>query len=96
LSKEESELYWALRASLVQSGIPDEVINNCDLDSKILGWPHPVQSDFELPQIGRNPFLQLAQLPARLGPGGSLYFFIQEADLASRRFDRCILEEQNT
>jgi hypothetical protein len=36
------------------------------------------------------------QLPARLGPGGSLYFFIRDDDLAARRFDRCALTEQNT
>jgi hypothetical protein len=96
LSKEEHESYFTLYDALVQTGIPEEVVDHCDLESKLFGWPNLVQNDFDLRQIGPDAFVQLAQLPARLGPGGSLYFFIRESDLAQRRFDRCILEAQNT
>src|SRR5262249_45490676 len=96
LSKEEYDPYVALRDALVQTGIPEEAVYHCDLDSKLLGWPNLVQNDFYLPKTEPNDLIQLAQLPARLGPGGSLYFLIRESDLAQRRFDRCILEAQNT
>jgi hypothetical protein len=96
LSEAEEEAYRSLRHALRASGIPDDVVDHCDLDSKLLGWPDLVQGDFFLPQVGPNAYRQLAQLPARLGPGGSLYFFIRGEDLARRSFAGCVLEEQNT
>lgn len=96
LNDAEKELYWSLRQALREHNIPQDVVNYCDLDSKILGWPALVQGDFFLPQVGADAYRQLVQVPARLGPGGSLYFFIRDTDLAERRFDKCILEEQNT
>ncbi|HEV2189373.1 MAG TPA: DUF1963 domain-containing protein [Stellaceae bacterium] len=96
LNDAERELYRSLRQALREHNIPQDVVNYCDLDSKILGWPALVQGDFMLPQTGVDAYRQLIQLPARLGPGGSLYFFIHDADLAARRFDQCILEEQST
>ena len=96
LSDAEKESYWSLRKTLREHGIPQNVVNYCDLDSKILGWPNLVQQDFFAPHGGGDAYRQLVQLPARLGPGGSLYFFIRDTDLAARRFDKCILEEQST
>jgi hypothetical protein len=97
LDDAEQEIYWSLWQAVREDGIPEDVVGRCDLASKLLGWPDLVQNDFcPAPQSGRKPHRLLAQLPARLGPGGSLYFFIDEADLARRRFDRCILEEQST
>jgi hypothetical protein len=92
----ETELYWSLHKAPREHGIPQDVVNYCDLDSKILGWPDLVQQDFSPAQTDVDAYRQLVQLPARLGPGGSLYFFIRDTDLAARRFDACVLEEQNT
>ena len=97
LSGEEQERYSNLRDALRQHGVPDDVAPHCDFTDKLLGWPDLVQDDFWLmAQTGADAYRLLAQLPARLGPGGSLYFFIRDADLAERRFDRAILDEQNT
>jgi len=97
LDDAETRFYASLWRALRTDGIPEDAVYHCDLDSKLLGWPDLVQHDFlPAPQTGENPHRLLAQLPARLGPGGSLYFFIDETDLARGRFDRCILEEQNT
>jgi hypothetical protein len=97
LNEKETELYGSLRDALRETGIPEDVVNQCDLDSKLLGWPDLVQDDFwSVSQSGTNAHRLLAQLPARLGPGGSLYFFITDDDLTQYRFDRCILDEQNT
>lgn len=96
LSDEETGHYCSLRNALVQFGIPDDVADHCDLDSKLLGWPSLIQHDFDGPLASDNAYRLLAQLPARMGPGGSIYFFIREEDLAQGRFDRCAIEEQNT
>jgi hypothetical protein len=97
----ERERYRAIWEVLRQYGIPEEVHSrtNIDLESKLLGWPDLVQNDFresEVPETGADPYRQLIQLPARLGPGGSLYFLIRDSDLAGGHFDRCIMEAQNT
>jgi hypothetical protein len=96
LDEGEKQRYWSLWDALRQHGVPKDALSYCDIQSKILGWPDLVQNDFHLPQAGASSYLQLVQLPARMGPGGSLYFFIRDADLAGRHFDRCIMEEQNT
>jgi uncharacterized protein DUF1963 len=96
LNDAEKELYCSLRKALREHGIPQNVVNYCDLASKIFGWPALVQGDFRLPHAGVDVYRQLVQLPARLGPGGSLYFFIRDTDLAAHCFDKCILEEQST
>jgi hypothetical protein len=81
LSEAERKRYWSLRDALRCSSIPEDIVNHCDLDSKLLGWPDLVQHDFFLPQAGKDPYRQLVQLPARLGSGGLLYFFIRDGDL---------------
>jgi hypothetical protein len=96
LNRDEAERYYRLRRDLSHHGIPEEVAHFCDVTSKLLGWPDLVQQDFHLPQAGPGSYRLLAQLPARMGPGGSLYFFVRDEDLAQRRFDRCVIEEQNT
>jgi len=97
LSTEERERYDAIHDDLRRHGIPDDVALSCDFDDKLLGWPALVQQDFQsVSQTGAGCHRLLAQLPARLGPGGSLYFFVTPNDLKRRRFDRCVLEEQNT
>jgi Domain of unknown function (DUF1963) len=96
LSREEAERYYRLRWDLSHRGLPEEVAHHCDVSSKLLGWPNLVQHDFELPQAGPGSYRLLAQLPARMGPGGALYFFVRDEDLTERRFDRCVIEEQNT
>jgi hypothetical protein len=85
LNDAEKELYWSLREELRMHGIPQDVVNHCDLDSKVLGWPDLVQDDFFLPQAGVDAYRQLVQLPARPGPGGSLYFFIRDTHLEHSR-----------
>jgi hypothetical protein len=95
LDSHQQEGYAALRDAARYWGIPEDVAPHCQYD-KLLGWPDLVQGDFDLPQAGENAYRLLAQLPARMGPGGSLYFFIRDEDLAARRFDRCVLEAQNT
>jgi hypothetical protein len=94
--EEELEQYDRLRDDSRRHGIPADVANHVDNDSKLLGWPDLVQNDFGLPLVGAGAFRLLAQLPARMGPGGSVYFFIRDADLAEHRFDRAVLEEQST
>jgi hypothetical protein len=96
LGREEAARYYRLRWDLSHRGIPEDVAHHCDVTSKLLGWPDLVQQDFDPPPAGSGPYRMLAQLPARMGPGGSLYFFIRDEDLAQRRFDRCVIEEQNT
>jgi hypothetical protein len=96
LSGEEQEQYSNLRDALRRHGVPEDVAPHCDFTDKLLGWPDLVQLDFDFPQAGAGAYRLLAQLPARLGPGGSLYFFIRDADLAQCRFDRAILDEQST
>jgi hypothetical protein len=96
LGRDEAERYYRLRWDLSHRGLPDEVAHHCDVTSKLLGWPDLVQHDFDPPPAGSGSYCLLAQLPARMGPGGSLYFFIRDDDLTERRFDRCVIEEQNT
>jgi hypothetical protein len=95
LSSEELDAYFALGDAARHHGIPEDVAEHCQYD-KLLGWPDLVQNDFDLEQDGDDAYRLLAQLPGRMGPGGSLYFFIRDEDLAARRFDRCIFEAQNT
>ena len=97
LSAEERELYDNLRNDVRRHGIPEDVAGYCDYSDKLLGWPDLVQNDdFDLPDRNRHGYRLLAQLPARMGPGGSIYFFVTDADLIQRRFNRCIINEQNT
>ena len=96
LGKAERERYEEVYEAVEYRGIPASERFWCDTESRILGWPKLVQQDVDLDQTGTGAFRLLVQLPARFGPGGSLYFFIPEADLAQAQFDGCELVEQNT
>ena len=72
--------------------------------NKLLGWLHPVQGRLDLYQEPGEHWLPLLQVGAYdngierhfWGPGGSLYFVIEEKDLAAGRFDRVQFTAQHT
>jgi uncharacterized protein YwqG len=72
--------------------------------NKLLGWLHPVQGRLDLYQEPGEHWHLLLQVGDYdngsqrhfWGPGGSLYFVIEEKDLAAGRFDRVQFTAQHT
>jgi hypothetical protein len=55
--------------------------------NKLLGWPRLVQDDLSFWMAsGDRPLRLLLQLDGDFGPGGSVYFLMNDVDLAARRF----------
>ncbi|MGH6834653.1 MAG: DUF1963 domain-containing protein [Methylocella sp.] len=81
--------YASLYRDALEHGIPAQVRGGYCIRSKLLGWPRLVQVDLELgTESGDRPLRLLLQLDGDYGPGGSVYFLMNGADLAARRFDR--------
>lgn len=78
-------------------------LDTTDLN-KLLGWLHPVQGELSLYQEPSEHWHLLLQVGTYntgdqrhfWGPGGSLYFVIEEKDLAAGRFDRVQFTAQHT
>ena len=105
-SKDDVSRYAEIIKTLRHYGIPDDLAYYCGF-SKLLGWPSLVQwHDLDEAGDGINEdapklLLQLDKYSngddsEGWGPGGSLYFLIQDEDLRNRRFARCIFEMQFT
>ncbi len=93
-----AEFHRAMRAY----GIPEEAEFYCGF-SKLLGWPHLVQS-FSAPDsqdLLQRLLLQIDQYSngeemEGWGPGGSLYYTLIEEDLREGRYERAQLDGQFT
>jgi uncharacterized protein YwqG len=95
--------YSDLLDQLCNHGVPESSWNRIS-QSKLFGWPHWVQN--EIDEMGSpddpNGLRLLLQLDTytdgkqwtEWGDAGTLYFLIRDADLAARRFDRCVFEMQ--
>jgi uncharacterized protein YwqG len=103
--REQVKAYYGVWMSMVGHGIPEKLRGYCGF-SKLLGWPSLVQGDFDLNGNPTDPhFLRLLLEIDKYsngtdgegwGPGGSLYFMINDRDLRARQFDRCVFEMQCT
>jgi uncharacterized protein YwqG len=100
---DDSWAYSDLLDQLRNHGVPESFWNRIS-QSKLFGWPHWVQN--EIDQMGSpddpNGLRLLLQLDTytdgkkwtEWGDAGTLYFLIRDADLAARRFGRCVFEMQ--
>ena len=104
LSKPESQIYDRIQAWL--SG-DDEAEDPGDRHvSKLFGWPDLVQRDLgeewaEDPRAGEKLLLQIGWYHDGAewqcwGPGGHVYFTLDQQDVAACRFGRAALEAQCT
>ena len=101
---DEVARYAALHKTIRHHGIPENLIWCCEF-GKLLGWPTLVQWE-DLDVLRDESESESFRLLLRLdqysngeelegwGPGGSLYFIIDDRDLRERRFDRCHFEMQ--
>lgn len=99
------EKYQAFYEALRHHGISDATMHFCGF-SKLLGWPDLVQSDdldlfLDTPVSARRLLLQLDGYSngkefQDWGPGGSLYFLIDETDFANGDFEAAQLTGQFT
>ncbi|MGH6822048.1 MAG: DUF1963 domain-containing protein [Methylocella sp.] len=88
LTPEEQSQYASLYRDAREYGLPAEVRRYC-YQNKLLGWPCLVRDDLSSwLGSGVRPLRLLLQLDGDFGPGGSVYFLMNSADLAARRFDR--------
>jgi hypothetical protein len=106
LTSDEREIYVRLHKSITMFGYPEPRWTT-DI-SKLLGWPDLVQNDLgddmfssRNPEAGASLLLQIGAYRDGTdlegwGPGGLLYFTLNWADLAARRFGEAELEVQST
>jgi uncharacterized protein YwqG len=106
LTKEERDAYVRVHKSLTMFGYSEPGWTT-DI-SKLLGWPDLVQYDLgddmfssRNPEAGASLLFQIGAYRNGVdlegwGPGGLLYFTLNWADLAARRFDKAELEVQST
>ncbi|MGH6839258.1 MAG: DUF1963 domain-containing protein [Methylocella sp.] len=89
LASEEQSKYASLYLDALEHGIPAQVRGGYCVHNKLLGWPRLVQNDlsWDRRECGDPSLRLLLQLDGDIGPGGSVYFLMNSADLAARRFD---------
>ena len=90
LAAEERPRYAALYRDALEYNIPAQVRGGYCVHNKLLGWPRLVQfyGLSEEMASGDRPLRLLLQLDGDFGPGGSVYFLMNDVNLAGRRFDR--------
>lgn len=102
LNKQQQGLYFDTWLEVRQYGIPRECVAYAGY-SKLLGWPHLVQSDLDRFETTSDARLLLqvdkycnGEVLHGWGPGGSLYYVLPEQDLRAQVFEGCELEGQFT
>jgi hypothetical protein len=87
LTAEERPQYASLYLDALEYNIPAQVRGGYCVHNKLLGWPRLVQDDLSLGmETGDRPLRLLLQLDGDFGPGGSVYFMMNDVDLAAHRF----------
>ena len=102
LNDHQRRSYFDVWLDIRNHGIPPSCVAYTAF-SKLLGWPHPVQSDLQRFESDNDTRLLLqvdeycnGEVPHDSGPGRLTVYMLPERDLRARRYENCELEGQFT
>jgi len=100
LNEDQQRSYFDVWLDIRSHRIPPNCVAYAAF-SKLLGWPHLVQSNLLESDDDTRLLLQVdgycnGDMLHGWGPGGSLYYMLPESDLRACRFENCELEGQFT